>query len=120
MKKGKSLQLKSQNLFDEINGYKKSKYPFFEPVDVILTEYIQKVLYSLAHLKIGRANYLESLSRRSREITSYSFNKVIAEELRNEADLLIRLLQLDIDSPEIRRERYSQHEVPTGQYPKLV
>lgn len=119
MRKDKSLKLKSQKLFDEINNYKKSKYPFFKPADAILIGYLKKVLYSLAHLKIGRANYLESLARRDNN-TSHSFNKIVSEELRNEADLLLKLLQLDIDSPDIRCKRYSQHKVTTGEYPKFV
>ena len=108
-------------LINEIVSYEKSTLPIFKPNDVKFVKPSHKIIYSLIHLKIGRANYL-SKSQKDRIIWGSQNSdqaKIEVSEtdkLRLEAKVLLSLLQLEVTSTDINQLLAGKHEIPTGTY----
>ena len=104
----------SESLSKQVENYPNSGLPLINCQHFTLNSVRHRVLYNLAYLMVGRANYLESEGRRKGTHGELNFRE--ESRLRTEAKLLITLLQVEAGVDLTNEVLLTDIEIHTGTY----
>lgn len=101
-------------LLRQVATYTETDLPFLSPKHLEFKTKLPKILYNLAYLKVGRANYLESQGRINGRVGSLNFTE--GSRLRKEAEILVSLTKIETGVDLTEEVLLSSHQTPTGSH----